>query len=73
MHVKKGDKVKVIAGNDRGRTGEITRALPREDKVIVDGINERKHHLKLRSQGQEGGIVEKPTPIHVSNVKKVEK
>lgn len=71
MKIKTGDKVKVIAGNDKGRTGKVLRALPQEGKVIVEGVNVRKHHQKLAMAGQEGGIVEKPAPIQVSNVKKV--
>lgn len=66
MHVKKGDNVKVIAGNDRGRTGTVERVLPKEDKVVVEGVNVRKKHTKMTSDG--GGIIEQPMPIHVSNV-----
>lgn len=69
MNIKKGDKVKIIAGNDRGKTGDVERVLPREDKVVVSGINLRKKHTKLTSDG--GGIIEKAMPLHVSNVKKV--
>lgn len=68
MHVKKGDKVTVIAGNDRGKTGEIERVLPQENKVVVSGINVRKKHTRITSNG--GGIIEKAMPIHASNVKK---
>lgn len=69
MHVKKGDKVEVIAGNDRGKTGEVQRVLPGENRVVVDGVNIRKKHTRITSDG--GGIVEKAMPIHASNVKKV--
>jgi|AntRauTorckE6833_2_1112554.scaffolds.fasta_scaffold27974_3 large subunit ribosomal protein L24 len=68
MHVKKGDKVEVIAGNDRGKTGEVERVLPQENKVVVAGVNVRKKHTRLTSDG--GGIIEMSMPIHVSNVKK---
>jgi len=72
MHVKKGDKVKVISGKDKGKTGVIVRALPKENKVVIDGVAVAKRHL--RKQGnQSGRIVERPMPIHVSNVMKVEK
>jgi large subunit ribosomal protein L24 len=72
MHVKKGDTVKVIAGKDKGKTGTITRALPKEDKVVVEGIALAKRHTKGR-MGQVGRIVERPRPIHVSNVVRVQK
>ncbi len=63
----------VIAGKDKGKTGKVTRAIPREDKVVVDGINMRKVHRKSRQQGKTGEIIEVAMPIHVSNVKAVEK
>ena len=72
MHVKKGDKVKVIAGKDKGKSGVIMRALPKEDKVIVEGVALYKRHLK-GSAGKTGQIIEKSRPIHVSNVTRVEK
>ena len=70
MHVKKGDKVKVITGKDKGKVGVIVRALPSEDRVVVEGVAVAKRHVKGR-QGQVGHIVERPMPIHVSNVAKV--
>jgi large subunit ribosomal protein L24 len=72
MHVKKGDTVKIIAGKDKGKSGVIARALPREDKVIIEGIALVKRHVKGRT-GQVGHIAERPSPIHVSNVQRVEK
>lgn len=72
MHVKKGDKVRIIAGKDKGKSGVIVRALPREDKVIVEGVALYKRHLK-GSEGKVGRIIEKSRPIHVSNVTRVEK
>ncbi len=71
MHVKKGDKVKVIAGKDKGKSGVVLRALPREDKVIIEGIALYKRHMK-GSAGKIGRIIERPRPIHVSNVKRAE-
>lgn len=70
MHVKKGDKVTVITGKDKGKVGAILRALPKEGRVVVEGVAVAKRHLKGR-QGQVGRIVERPMPVHVSNVKKV--
>ncbi len=71
MHVKKGDKVTVIAGKDRGKSGTILRALPKFDKVIIEGVNVRKRHQKPNRNNQKGQIVDKALPIHVSNVKKM--
>ena len=67
MHVKKGDTVMVNAGNDKGVKGEVLRAMPKENKVIVSGINLAKRHQKP-SQENAGGIISKEMPIHVSNV-----
>ena len=72
MQVKKGDKVRVITGKDKGKSGVILRALPREGKVIVEGIALYKRHLK-GGQGKVGRIVERPRAIDVSNVARVEK
>lgn len=68
MKIKKGDNVIVIAGKDRGKTGKVVRALPREDKVIVEGVSMHKKHQRATSSRQKGQVVEKPLPIHVSNV-----
>ena len=72
MKIKKGDKVIVISGKDRGKTGAVVRALPREDLVIVEGVNVKKRHERSRKSGQRGQIVEKTLPIHVSNVMMVD-
>ena len=69
MHVKKGDNVIVIAGKDKGKSGKILRAFPKEDRVLVEGINIKKVHQKKTSSNGKGSIVEKSFPIHVSNVK----
>jgi len=68
MKIKKGDKVIVITGADKGTIGEVTKALPTVGKVIVEGVNLRKKHLKPNQANPDGGIVEKEMPIHVSNV-----
>lgn len=68
MKIKKDDKVIVIAGKDRGKTGKVLRALPKEDKVIVEGVNVVKRHQRGNAQRQKGQIVDKTLPIHVSNV-----
>ena len=67
MKIKKGDKVVILTGRDKGKTGEVLKALPRESKVIVQGVNVAKRHTRP-SQTSAGGIVEKEKPIHVSNV-----
>lgn len=68
MKLKKGDKVIVIAGKDRGETGTIARVLPKENKVLIDGINVAKRHRKATSQARAGQIVDKSMPVHASNV-----
>lgn len=68
MRIKKGDKVKVITGAYKGTIGEVTKAFPKEDKVIVEGVNMVKKHLRPTQQNPDGGIVEKEAKIHVSNV-----
>ena len=57
MKIKKGDTVQVLSGNDKGKTGEVLEVLPKDDKVIVKGVNVRKKHVKPRRQGEEGGII----------------
>ena len=71
MHVKKGDTVKIIAGKDKGKKGPVVRALPRENKVVVEGIALYKRHTKGRA-GQTGRIVERPRAIDASNVMRTE-
>lgn len=72
MKVKKGDNVIIIAGKDKGKTGTVSRALPREDKVLVEGVNVATKHQKNRRRRSQGQVIEKPAPIHVSNVSLVE-
>lgn len=68
MHVKKNDNVIVLAGKDKGKSGKIVRAIPREDKVVVEGVNIKKVQVKGKTKGK-GQTIEKTFPIHVSNVK----
>ena len=68
MIIKKGDKVIVISGADKGKTGVIQKALPKLDKVVVEGVNVRKKHRKPTQANPEGSIVDIYAPIHVSNV-----
>ncbi|MEK7461847.1 MAG: 50S ribosomal protein L24 [Patescibacteria group bacterium] len=69
MHVKKGDNVIVLAGKDKGKTGKILKAFPRENQVLIEGVNVKKVHERARKSGAKGTIIEKNFPIHVSNVK----
>jgi large subunit ribosomal protein L24 len=66
--IKKGDKVVVIAGAQRGTQGTVTRVLPEFSRVIVEGVSRVKRHQKPTPRQPEGGIIEKDRPIHVSNV-----
>ncbi len=68
MKIKKKDTVIVIGGKDRGKTGTVLRAFPKKHEVLVDGVNMTTHHEKSRRRGQQGQIIVKPEPIHVSNV-----
>lgn len=67
LKIKKGDKVVILSGDDKGKTGEIVKSMPKESKVVVQGINLVKRHTKP-SQTTPGGIITKEAPIHVSNV-----
>ena len=68
MKIKKGDTVKVLSGNDKGKTGEVLEVLPKSEKVIVKGINIRKKSVKPRKQGEEGGIIPSEGAIHASKL-----
>lgn len=68
MKLKKGDNVMVLSGNDKGKTGEVLEIAPKDDKVIVKGVNIRKKHVKPRKAGEEGGIVASEFPISSSKV-----
>ena len=68
MKIKKGDTVKVLSGNDKGKTGEVIEVIPKTEKVIVKGVNVRKKHVKPRKQGEESGIIPVECPIHMSKV-----
>ena len=66
--IKKGDKVVVLSGKDKGRTGEVVRAMPKEGKVIVSGVNVHARHRKPTQLNPQGGIERKEAPLHVSKV-----
>ena len=66
--IRKGDRVRVITGSDRGREGEVLQVMPRENRAIVQGVNMIKRHQKPRGMGQPGGITEREASIHLSNL-----
>ena len=67
LKVRKGDHVVILAGKDRGRRGDVLHVFPKENRVIVQGVNIVRRHMR-QSQRQEGGIIQKEAPLHVSNV-----
>jgi large subunit ribosomal protein L24 len=71
MKIRKGDEVIVISGRDRGKKGSVLRVIPTEDRVLVQGVNMVKRHTR-QSMKQQGGIVEKEKPIHISNISLVD-
>jgi large subunit ribosomal protein L24 len=73
MFVKKGDKVRVIAGKDKGVEAVVVTALPKANKVVVEGVNIIKKHQKPNNENPQGAIVEKEAPLHVSNVQVLDK
>lgn len=72
MKLKKGDKVIVIAGKEKGKSASIVRVLPKENRVLLDGLNMMKRHRRPSQKNRTGQIVEKPMPIHASNVQLVD-
>jgi large subunit ribosomal protein L24 len=65
--IKKGDKVVVLTGRDKGRTGEVVRVMPKEERALVRGVNFVKRHQR-QTMNQEGGIIQKEAPVHLSNL-----
>ena len=72
MKIKKGDKVKVITGHDKGVVGEVLACSPKENRIVVEGVNIRKICQKPNQVNPDGGIINKERPIHVSNVVKTD-
>ncbi|MFD1067351.1 50S ribosomal protein L24 [Oceanobacillus locisalsi] len=68
MHVKKGDKVKVLSGKDRGKEGTVLEAFPKKERVLIEGVNMIQKHAKPSQDNPQGGILNIEAPIHVSNV-----
>ncbi|NLJ86237.1 MAG: 50S ribosomal protein L24 [Firmicutes bacterium] len=68
VHVKKGDRVYVLTGEERGKSGKILRVIPKQNRVIVDGINLMKKHTRPTATNTQGGIIESPAPMDASKV-----
>ena len=69
MKIKKGDTVLIISGNDRGRTSKVLRVFPKAEKILAEGINIRKKHIRPKKAGEKGQIIEVPGTLDISNVK----
>ena len=67
-HIKKNDKVMVIAGKEKGKTGKVLRILPKKDRAVVEKVNFIKRHMRPGAHSRQGGIVEKENPINISNL-----
>ena len=68
MRIKKGDRVVVLSGKDKGKTGEVVQSLPKEQKVVVSGVNVAVRHRKASQENPQGGLERKEAPLHVSKV-----
>ncbi|MEY2422343.1 MAG: large subunit ribosomal protein [Acidimicrobiaceae bacterium] len=68
LKIKKGDRVRVLSGKDRGKEGNVTRVIPKSSKVIVDGVNVAKKHQKATRATMQGGIIDRDMPLDASNV-----
>jgi large subunit ribosomal protein L24 len=68
MKIRKDDTVTIIAGKDRGKKGKVRRVIPKEDRVVVEGLNMIKRHSRARRAARQAGIIELEAPVHISNV-----
>lgn len=68
MKIHKGDTIKIAVGKDRGKTGKILKVFPKKNKVLVEGLNLYKKHVRPKKQGEKGSVVSVPRPIDVSNI-----
>lgn len=68
LRIKKGDIVQIISGNDKGASGRVLEVYPKQMKILIEGVNVRKKHMRPNQQNTKGGIVSKELPIHYSNV-----
>ena len=70
--IKKGDLVKVVTGDDKGKTGKVLQVLPDSGRALVEGLNFAKKHMRKTQDNPKGGVLEKEASIHISNLKKAE-
>lgn len=68
MHIKKDDTVVLISGKDKGKKGKVLKVYPKDEKVVVEGVNVQTKHAKPNKKNQQGGIMHQEGPVHVSNV-----
>lgn len=73
FHVKKGDQVEVISGNHKGAAGKILAVIPKKNQVLIEGVRLIKKHTRKSQDNPQGAIIEREGPVHVSNVKVLEK
>jgi large subunit ribosomal protein L24 len=73
MHVKKGEKVLILSGSSKGKTSTVLKVFPKTGMVVLEGINLKKRHQKTNRKTTKGSVIEKPHPIHASNVRLVDK
>jgi large subunit ribosomal protein L24 len=73
FHVKKGDQVQVISGNHKGSAGKVLQILPKKQQVLIEGVRLIKKHVRKSQEHPNGAIIEREGPLHISNVKAVEK
>lgn len=72
MNVRRGDRVKIIRGNYKGEAGTVLRVLPQENRVVIEGVNMRKRHMRPTQENPDGGIVSFEAPVHASNVMRID-
>jgi large subunit ribosomal protein L24 len=68
LHIKKGDTVQLIAGDDKGKKGRVLEVITEKDRALVEGVNMMKKHTKPNAKAPQGGIIEKEAPVHISNL-----
>jgi large subunit ribosomal protein L24 len=71
MHIKKGDTVKILSGDDKGKTGKVAKAFPGLGQIVIEGMNTVKKHERARKEGQKGQVVERAMPMNASKVAKI--
>ena len=71
MKIKKNDNVLIISGKDRGKKGKVISVFPKKERLLVEGVNMRKKHIRPKREEEKGQVVEMPAPLHISNVKLV--